>query len=518
MAIELTTLARRLEIISEQNRWSYDFAYERLRAALRDIVASFSVYRSYIQLNDQSVSTHDQKVIFKAVEQAKSLNPLRDHLVFDFIKNVLLLIDPPGLNEEQIKRRREFVLRFQQLTGPIMAKGVEDTALYRSYALTSNNEVGMDPAQFGTTIDEFHLINLERQKKWPHTLSATSTHDTKRGEDVRSRINSLTEIPQQWEHTLQSWQLINEDKKVGVNSLIIPDANEEYLLYQTLIGTWPASFENEEAQNIYLQRIQNYMNKALKEAKIHTSWINPNIEYEEAVNTFVKRILNPKQSFSFLTDLEEFVKPIQKAGKWTSLSQMLLKMTAPGIPDFYQGTEFFEYTLVDPDNRGSIDFKKRQDLLAFSLQYPEKDLTHLLKEWSENLDNFLKIFLMQRVLNFRKKQKDLFAKGEYAPLKVSGEKASQVIGFKRTFEQKECIVIVSRFYLSLIGKEDKLIPNHIWTNTQIDFSHSLLGLWTDILSNEAFNFANSSLVSLDQLFKHLPFVILTNTFQEETKS
>lgn len=512
MASELNILTRCLEEISEQHRASYDYSYEGLHIALRDIVANFSVYRSYIKFNDTEVAKDDQKIIFKAIEQAKKENPATDHLVFDFIKNVLLLNNPPGLSEKQLNKRKEFILHFQQLTGPVMAKGFEDTALYRSYALSSLNEVGMDAHKFGISLDNFHQENIERFKHYPHALLATSTHDTKRSEDVRARIHVLSEIPQEWQEALVLWKGLNQSKKIEVDACLCPDANEEYLLYQTLIGSWPTVFDGSEQESdrtLYIQRIQDYMRKALKEAKIHTSWINPREEYEEAVCTFVKRILDPKNDNRFLLHFQEFVKNIQAAGLWNSLSQTVLKMTVPGVPDFYQGSEIWQFTLVDPDNRHSIDFAVRQTKLTSIKQQVESDFSLFIKKVKEQSDeDSLKLFLIWKVLNFRNDNADLFQTGKYQALQVEGKMHSHVIAFSRSKDQNYCIILVARFFIDLLNKKQNLMASEVWEDTQLNLPEFASGIGQDIISAKEFDFKGSKKIALRELFENFPFVIL----------
>lgn len=506
MASELYTATRQLEEISEQHRWSYDYALEGLRSALRDVIACFPVYRTYINQEDQQVSKEDQKYIFKAITFAKRLNPASDHLVFDFIKSVLMLEDPPNLTPEQIRYRREFVLRLQQLTGPVMAKGFEDTALYRAYPLLSLNDVGMDAAKFGLDIEDFHAENQERAKHWPHTLSATSTHDTKRSEDVRARINVLSEIPKEWKEAIERWQNFNKSKKVELESCEVPDANEEYLLYQTLIGSWPCvDLEDREAS---IDRIRNYMIKALKEAKIHTSWINPNEEYEQAVLKFIDRILDSKTDNPFLLDFQRFIFPLQKAGMLNSLSQLILKMTTPGIPDFYQGSELWQLTLVDPDNRQPVEYGKRQEILKSIQKSAEKNRVDLIENLSKSIeDGRLKMFIMWIVLNFRKNNASLFQEGKYIPLEVKGEKAKHIVAFSRTCGEQHCLVLVSRFFLELMKNNPEIPSAEIWRNTFVQLPTSIQGNFRNIFDNHQINLKNTQELSVEHIFQHFPFAV-----------
>ncbi len=301
--------------------------------------------------------------------------------LFDFIGSLLLLEDPPCVTEEQRAERREFVLRLQQLTGPVAAKGVEDTAFYRHYPLASLCEVGGDPTRFGVSPESFHTHNKERLRKWPDTMLATSTHDTKRSEDTRARINVLSEIPSRWYRAIRRWESFNYEKKGLIYGVPAPDSNEEYLLYQTLIGTWPLETGDGGGSNdpVYVKRIQEYMVKALREAKVHSSWLSPNLQYEQAVNDFIERILSPDGTFA--SDFAEFHEPIARSAFANSLSQTLLKITVPGVPDFYQGTELWDYSLVDPDNRRPVDYAERRKLLE-SLETSDVKAEELMRRFT----------------------------------------------------------------------------------------------------------------------------------------
>ena len=301
MPSELYMLARKLDHISEQHRASRDFTLRSLEAALAEVIACFPVYRSYIRPDQESIDDEDRRLITNSIAAAKRHNPAIDVSLFDFIGSLLLLEDPPCVTEEQRAERREFVLRLQQLTGPVAAKGVEDTAFYRHYPLASLCEVGGDPTRFGVSPESFHAHNKERLRKWPDTMLATSTHDTKRSEDTRARINVLSEIPSRWYRAIRRWESFNCEKKSLIDGVPAPDSNEEYLLYQTLIGTWPLGSGDEKGgsnDTEYVKRIQQYMVKALREAKVHSSWLSPNLKYEQAVNDFIERILSPGGAFA----------------------------------------------------------------------------------------------------------------------------------------------------------------------------------------------------------------------------
>jgi (1->4)-alpha-D-glucan 1-alpha-D-glucosylmutase len=510
MSSELHILARHLEEVSEQHRWSRDYTLESLRSALRDVIACFPVYRSYIRLEDSKVSEEDQNYVLAAIKQAKRRNPASDPSIFDFIQSVLLLEDPPGLTEEQILHRRHFVMRFQQLTGPVTAKGVEDTAFYRYYPLASLNEVGMDAASFGTELTFFHEKNVERLQKWPHTLLATSTHDTKRSEDVRARINVLSENPKAWEEALHRWSNLNQAYKVVIENRQVPDNNEEFLLYQTLIGTWPLYPMDASARVQYNDRIEKYLMKAIKEAKIHTSWINPNEAHEKGVREFIRQILFLEPNHPFIKEFEQFIQPIARAGMFNSLSQTLLKMTTPGVPDFYQGSELWEFNLVDPDNRRPVDYSNRQYLLSLLTQKAQENRGLLVSHLMETPeDGRIKLYLTAQVLNFRRQYLSLFQEGNYCPLEVVGEKAKHVVAFSRSKDQHDIIVAVGRFYTQLLNSQPLSLPiGKIWENTALVLPQQLEGNYRDILSGTELASTQDRHLCLQHAFSKLPLVML----------
>jgi (1->4)-alpha-D-glucan 1-alpha-D-glucosylmutase len=509
MSSELHILARHLAEISEQHRWSRDYTLETLRSALRDVIAAFPVYRSYIRLKDKEVQGEDREYILTAIKQAKRRNPASDPSIFDFIQNVLLLEDPPGLTEAQILHRRDFVIRFQQLTGPVTAKGVEDTAFYRYYPLASINEVGMDPRNFGTDVEIFHKKNLERLEKWPHTLLATSTHDTKRSEDVRSRINVLSENPEIWKEALHRWSTLNQPRKILIENREVPDHNEEFLLYQTIIGTWPLYPMDASARAQYIDRIEKYLIKALKEAKVHSSWINSNEVYEKGVQEFIGRILNLEPDNQFIKDLEQFIPPISKAGMFNSLAQIILKMTTPGIPDFYQGSELWEFNLVDPDNRHPVDYSNRKQLLHKLKLKGEEDpglLVNHLMETPE--DGRIKLYITSKILNFRQQNQPLFSDGAYFPLEVKGEKSKHVVAFSRIKDKKQIIVAVGRFYFDLLTSSSVEPIGNLWEKTFLILPQQLEGTYRDILSGITLSSHQDHTLPLQEAFAKLPMVVL----------
>ncbi len=480
LSSEILALAHSLERIIETCRRYRDFTLNSLTFVLREIIACLPVYRTYIN-ETRNVSPRDRLSIETAVEEAKRRNPRTAEAIFDFIRDTLLLRSLSDFAEEDQARLVQFVMKFQQITGPVMAKGMEDTAFYVYNRLTSLNEVGGHPECFGMTTDEFHKKNRERLESWPCSLLATSTHDTKRGEDVRARIDVLSEIPGEWRAAVSRWSRWNAPKRTMVDGRPAPDRNDEYLLYQTLVGAWPIerpgdplAFDSEEFSG-FRERIAAYMRKATLEAKVHTSWVNPNEEYDEAVKDFVLKLLEPRGKNRFLSDLQEFQRRVAFFGRWNSLSQVLLKLTCPGVPDIYQGTELWDLSLVDPDNRRPVDYPKRRTMLAELKERVDSsrgDLVALSRELLENAwDGRIKLHLICRALDFRRANPELFTSGTYHPVEALGEKRDHVIAFARRDAGKEVLVAVPRLVAGLTaGKEMAPVGAEIWGDTLL-FPH-----------------------------------------------
>ncbi len=517
MSSELYVLARHLDRISEQHRNSRDFTEESLRAALRDVIACFPVYRSYIRADIGKIHEEDRHYILTAIMRAKRLNPAISASIFDFIQKVLLLEPPSGLDEKQIAVRQNFVMRFQQLTGPVMAKGIEDTAFYRFFPLASLNEVGSDPHSFGVSLETFHKKNQERLESWPHTMTTTSTHDTKRSEDVRARINVLSEIPEEWSQALARWSELNRPHKTQDGDEFIPDANEEYLLYQTLIGTWPLYPMDPAAHLQYLNRIQAYMKKATNEAKINTSWINPNDQYDQAVKLFVEKVLNlDSNSNVFLNEFKIFVSKISLAGMLNSLSQVLIKITSPGIPDIYQGNEIWDFSLVDPDNRGIVDFQNRKYLLQNLLdkeKVQSNDLFQQLLLHPE--DGRIKLFITSQALRLRNKLPKVFSQGSYLPLSFYGDQQNHLIAFARVLERKAVLVIAGRFFTTLLKDTTPLIESSTWKETYLTLPSELKNLsFSNVFTGATFapeEFQGQACLSLEKILGLTSCALLEST-------
>lgn len=442
MSSELHVLASMLTRIAGRRRESRDFTFGTLARALREVVASFPVYRTYVRPGDNDVRDEDRRRVQYAIRLSRRRNPELPKAVFDFLMSVLLLADPNDLTDDQRAERRRFVLKLQQVTGPVMAKGLEDTSFYRYYPLASLNEVGGEPDANGVTPEELHRDFTYRASVEPYALSASATHDMKRGEDVRARLNVLSEIPDEWEQALGRWRYLNADQKTEIDGSAVPDPNEAYLIYQTLVGTWPGGTEPTED---YVSRIVAYCEKAFREAKVHTSWLDPDSDYENAIFDFVRRILDPSKSGEFLSDVDAFVRRVENAGYVNGLSQALVKLTAPGVPDVYQGCELWDFRLVDPDNRRPVNFAKRREYLSDIADRASTDAGGLARELLDAWpDERLKLYVTWRTLRLRKEDPELFLKGEYVPLTVSGGKERHVFAFARRHGGRQLLSIVPR--------------------------------------------------------------------------
>ncbi len=443
LSAELYTLSHQLDRISEQHRWSRDFTRLSLYRALREVVACFPVYRTYIRPGCDEVREEDRRRILAAVRIAKRRNQAMSAAFFDFIASVLLLEDPEGLSDEDREVRRQFVLKFQQVTGPVTAKGTEDTAFYRYYPLASLNEVGGEPATPGTSVEHFHRRLQEQESSWPSTMVTTGTHDTKRGEDLRARLNVLSEVPDEWEAKISRWQGMNAQSRIELDGEAVPDANEEYLIYQTLVGTWPLELPNDDALAEYVERIVRYTDKALREAKLHTSWTNPFEEYDQAVAGFIRRIL-ANSRLPFVRDLDAFARSIADPGFTNSLAQLLVKMCVPGVPDFYQGVELWDFNLVDPDNRRPVDFVARREIMAQLARQAGENLGSLAGElltgWP---DPRIKLFVTWRGLHLRQQRTELIG-GQYQPLETDGARKANLCAFARIDGSQWTVCVVPR--------------------------------------------------------------------------
>lgn len=468
MSSEINTLGHYLNRISEQNRHTRDFTLYSLIKSIVEVIANFPVYRTYT--NSFEVSERDRQYIESAVGRAKRQNPAISTSVFHFIRDVLLLRFPDTLDEEHKPAWLDFVERFQQITGPVMAKGVEDTAFYVYNRLVSLNEVGGSPERFGISLETFHGQNIERCKSRPQAMLATSTHDTKRSEDVRARINVLSEIPELWRKGLSRWNRQNRKFKTLVDGKPAPNRNEEYLLYQTLVGTWPFCSPDDDEFAEFLPRIREYMLKAIREAKVNTSWISPNTPHEDAVMHFIDRILENSKHNNFIYDFAIFQRLTAACGIFNSLAQTLLKITSPGIPDFYQGNELWDFSLVDPDNRRPVDYRLRKKLLdeLTRMESMVGPLETAREVVTTRNDGRIKLHLTCKALNFRRENRKVFECGSYLPLTVEGACREHICAFERSLGGSSVLVVVPRFCSRLIGDSGGLpLGSEVWRDTRI---------------------------------------------------
>jgi (1->4)-alpha-D-glucan 1-alpha-D-glucosylmutase len=514
MASEINALGHQLNILSEKNRRSRDFTLISLIHTIREIIACFPVYRTYVTPNPKEhVTDRDRAYIRLAVTMAKRKNPATNTLVFDFVRDLLLkgLDDSAQLHWQDV---HPFVMKFQQTTSPVTAKGVEDTTFYIYNRLISLNEVGSEPSQFGVTLPAFHERMRERQERWPSSLSTTSTHDTKRSEDIRARINVLSEMPKEWKASSTRWHRLNKKKKRVIEEQAVPHKNEEYLLYQTLIGAWPLTPMNDEEYETFLDRIKAYITKALREAKIHTSWINPNEAYEQETRNFIQRILDRKKPNPFLEDFRRFQEKIAYWGMVNGLSQVAIKVLAPGIPDFYQGMEIWNFTLVDPDNRNRINYETHKAILGelktHQLPLSPIELWPLLEQWQ---DSRIKLYVTMSLLNYRKHYPQLFEQGDYKPLEPFGEKSEHICGFQRQLGNHAIMVMVPRFPSKIFQFPPMKGEESVnWGQTSIPLTApSSCQQWTNILTGEILmNHATDqgAALSAKDIFQHCPIAIL----------
>jgi (1->4)-alpha-D-glucan 1-alpha-D-glucosylmutase len=458
---EIDRLLRLLQPLAADEPRLQKFTKAQLREALIELVADFPVYRTYVQSDERRVSKEDIHHVAQAVGQARQHQPgLGD--TFNYLQELLLL-------KTQADKSAKIVMRFQQLTGPAMAKGVEDTTYYCFNRLVALNVVGGNPGQFGWSAAEFHAAGEHAQKHWPHAMLATSTHDTKRSEDVRARLSLLSEIPDEWAATVRRWSALNEKHRRNN----FPDRNAEYLFYQSVLGAWPLSVERAVA----------YMEKAVREAKQHTTWTEVNEPYESALKYFVTATLG---SSDFVADVEQFLKSLIEPGRINSLAQTLLKLTTPGVPDIYQGTELWDLSLVDPDNRRPVNFFERARLLA--------ELKKLSPEqvWQRRDEGLPKLWLIQKSLQLRLRHPDWFASdSRYQPLIAEGEKAAHMVAFTRG---ENVITIVPRLVMRLAND---------WANTTLALPE---GDWLNELTGET---VTSGEHKMTELFKKFPVALLS---------
>lgn len=482
LASELRVLANEFDRLTESSWLTRDYTLVGLRQALREVVACFPVYRTYVDVS--GATQQDRRDIDWAIAHARRRSLRADKSVFDFLQQVLstdLVAGPSPYNRREVRR---LAMKFQQFSGPVMAKGVEDTTFYRFNRLVSLNEVGGEPVRFGMSVSSFHKATQDSARRWPNAMLATATHDTKRGEDARVRIDALSEIPFEWGRRVRRWATLNQRRKPIVNDIPAPIADDEYLFYQALVGVWPAEFHDaaefdEAALGVLRERVCGYMIKAVREAKIRSSWLNPQGDYEDAMLTLIGRCLDASRVNPFLADFQEFHRPIALAGVVNSLAQTTIKLTAPGVPDIYQGCELWDFSLVDPDNRRPVDFAAREAMLyqladEFARQ-GENLAPELLSRWP---DGMVKLFVTWRLLTLRRQQVELFETAPYEPLDVEGEHADHLCAYLRGDEAGRVLTVVPRLPLRLRRNAAPWpCGAEVWADTQVILAEGGGGPW-----------------------------------------
>ncbi|HEV3486681.1 MAG TPA: malto-oligosyltrehalose synthase, partial [Vicinamibacterales bacterium] len=531
MSSELNVLAHMLDRIGESNRKSRDFTLDSMRDVITEVVACFPVYRTYVDQNGWTPD--DRRIVEQAIARARRRNPAMEASLFDFFREVMLPRDPedqpparegerrvgyPPSDADEAAERLRFAMKLQQYTGPVQAKGLEDTAFYRYNLLISLNEVGGDPSRFGRTVQEFHDANARRLRDWPLEMLATATHDTKVGEDVRARINAISEMPEEWGREVSRWSRLNRANRTLVDGEPAPDRNDEYRFYQALVGVWPLDLREDlsEAPRELVDRVREYMLKAVREAKVHTSWLTTNQAYEDALTRFVERTLSGPSAARFLPAFLPFQQRIARLGMLNSLAQTTLKLGSPGIPDFYQGTDLWDLSLVDPDNRRPVDFDLRARLLddidgtlRMEAGGRRDKVAEYLREWR---DGRVKLMLAAAGLRLRRELAPLFLSGSYTPLAAEISVKSDVVAFARAHEQSAVLCIAPRLCAPLVTAEQPLpLGGDAWKTSRVllppelanrTFRHELTGveIRPTVAESKAWLFVG-------QAFEHVPVAI-----------
>jgi len=461
LAAELEVLATQLDRIAQLDRHTADFTRPAIREAVIETIACFPVYRTY--LSERGAREEDRRIVTWAINIARKRSFAADVSIFGFLRDVLLGDAAQGRPESHRAAMQEFAMKFQQVTSPVTAKGVEDTALYRYNRLLCLNEVGGDPRRYGLSTHAFHQANAERLRAWPNCMLATATHDSKRGEDVRARLAVLSEMPDLWKRHLGRWARLNRSKRRLLDDGPAPSRNDEYLLYQTLLGIWSPV----EDTQLLTRRLQEYMIKALREAKYSTSWLNPSPDYEQGVQDFVQRLLENPQKNAFLHDFGKLAETVAYFGRLNSLAQTVLKIASPGVPDFYQGTELPGLTLVDPDNRRPVDFDFAERELAVLQVLTAGDTTRVLEDKTGGL---AKLYVTWKLLQLRREYPGVFAHGRYEPLTVVGERKDHVLAFARVHQEMTLVIVVPRWMCKLMKGEMALPTGEVWGDTHVELS------------------------------------------------
>jgi (1->4)-alpha-D-glucan 1-alpha-D-glucosylmutase len=494
LASEMNVLAREFHQLAMREWRTRDFTLNRMLAALEEVVAAFPVYRTYV--SPHGYSSDDRRYIDWALGLARKRWRSADVTIFDFLRSVLTGEAAPPQDDASSGGPLYAAMHFQQVTGPVMAKAAEDTAFYRYVRLIALNEVGGDPNRFGMSVQAFHHLAQQRARQWPQAMVTTATHDTKRGEDARVRLALLSEMPREWGRAVRHWQRLNRSRRAEIDGEIVPDKNVEYLFYQSLLGAWPPGLRPDDLAGIesLAERVDAYMIKAVRERKLETSWSTPSAAYEAGVNRFVRGVLDPSRLNPFLADFHGFVAALSRPGAITSLSQLVLKLTVPGVPDIYQGGELWDFSLVDPDNRQPVDWGSRAALLA---QLDKARPADLAPYWQDGRE---KLFTAARLLALRRAHPDLFAGGDYQPLDVVGERSRHVCAFARRNGEAALVVAVPRLVHQLLRGGETAD----WGDAAVALPSG--GGWQDIFTLRRLD--DGERVAAAELFADFPVAVL----------
>ena len=505
LRVETRGLARQLAELAAKDRYARNIAYDELSEALTEVTACMPVYRTYIRSLDLPPAARD--VIGGSIAAAQSKRPQLSGPCLNFLRDVLTLAAPPHVGPAQREERLDFVMRWQQFTAPIVAKGFEDTALYAYYPLSSLNEVGGNPEPSRAfSREELYEYWGNRQRSYPHALNATTTHDTKRSEDLRARVSVLSEIPEKWNAKIVEWAELNARHKCKIHGLDAPDANEEYLIYQTILGIWPV--DTGDASSI-IKRLQGYMIKALREATIHTRWIKPNEAHEQAVARFVELILSSASSPEFVRDIGAFQRRISWCGMVNALAQVLLKITSPGTPDFYQGSELWDLRLVDPDNRGPVDFQERHRLVRALAEPAADNAVDLLQHW---MDARVKMYVTRETLRYRLRHPELFTEGDFSPVRTLGVAEKHVIAILRRNAEEHAMAVAPRWLAETYTSEERLPSNEFWGDTCLALSQAAPESWINVLTGDRIRTRTAgelSIIPLAEVLGRFPVALLS---------
>jgi len=519
LASELEVLATETTRLLKRDPATRDFSRGEIRQALREIVSRFPVYRTYV--GSRGPSPEDVRDLDWALGLARRARAVSHPLFFDVLEAVLKAQWRQRADGRPKADCLRLARKFQQFTGPAMAKGMEDTAFYRVVPLVSMNEVGMGPQRKISSVTDFHQQMLRRHNQWPQAMVTTATHDTKRSEDVRARITALSEMPAAWAGQVERWQSLNRRARREFGDTVLPTGRDEYLFYQSLIGVWPLTGTSDELPGTEIltglsTRLQAYMVKAAREAKTHTSWLNPDDAYESALTGFVAQVLDGPAAAPFLRDVQSFVRTLAGPGTCNSLAQMVLRLTMPGVPDTYQGTELWDDSLVDPDNRRLVDFRVRtENVRTFKRINAGQDLRAFVRGLcTKRWDGRLKHYLLWRLLRLRRENPDLFLRGRYLPLEVEGAQTERVLAFARVLGDQAVVVALPRLISALEVPENGFPPASAWQDTSVLVAAPAMPEcfaskgWQNIFTAEDVSVTFSGLACAN-LFADLPAAVLS---------